>query len=53
MVYLQLNNSKTLTCCINELKNDMDIDSNIYVLNLSQFSRKNETRDYRFFKKMN
>ncbi|MGL5313590.1 MAG: DUF4372 domain-containing protein, partial [Peptostreptococcaceae bacterium] len=27
MMYLQLNDSKTLRCCITELQNDIDIDS--------------------------
>lgn len=49
MMYLQLNHSKTLRCCITELQNDIDIDSNIYVPSLSQLSRKNATRDYRIF----
>lgn len=49
MMYLQLNNSKTLRCCITELQNDIDIDSKIYVPSLSQLSRKNATRDYRVF----
>lgn len=40
MMYLQLNDSKTLRCCITELQNDIDIDSNIYVPSLSQLSRK-------------
>lgn len=52
MMYLQLNNSKTLRCCITELQNDIDIDSNIYVPSLSQLSRKNATRDYRFFEEI-
>ena len=49
MMYLQLNESKTLRCCITELENDIDIDSNVYVPSLSQLSRKNSTRDYRIF----
>lgn len=49
MIYLQLNDSKTLRCCITELQNDIDIDSNIYVPSLSQLSRKNSTRDYIIF----
>ena len=52
MMYIQINNSKTLRCCITELQNDIDIDSNIYVSNLSQLSRKNATRDYRFFEEI-
>lgn len=49
MMYLQLNDSKTLRCCITELQNDMDIEPNIYVPSLSQLSRKNSARDYRIF----
>ena len=49
MMYLQLNDSKTLRCCITELQNDIDIDPKIYVPSLSQLSRKNSTRDYRVF----
>lgn len=49
MMYLQLNESKTLRCCITELENDIDIDSNVYIPSLSQLSRKNSTRDYRIF----
>lgn len=49
MMYVQLNNSKTLRCCITELQNDTYIDSNIYVPSLSQLFRTNSTRDYRFF----
>ena len=49
MMYLQLNESKTLRCCITELENDIDIDSNVYVPSLSQLSRKNSTRNYRIF----
>ena len=49
MMYLQLNDSKTLRCCITELQNDIDIDPKLYVPSLSQLSRKNSTRDYRVF----
>ena len=49
MMYLQLNESKTLRCCITELENDIDIDTNVYIPSLSQLSRKNSTRDYRIF----
>lgn len=49
MMYLQLNNSKTLRCCITELQNDIDIYSKIYIPSLSQLFRKNSTRDYRVF----
>ena len=49
IMYMQLNNYKSLRCCITELQNDIDIDSNIYVPSLSQLSRKNSTRDYRIF----
>lgn len=49
MMYLQLNESKTLRCCITELENDIDIDCNVYIPSLSQLSRKNSTRDYRIF----
>ena len=49
MVYLQLNDSKTLRCCITELQNDIDINPKVYVPSLSQLSRKNLTRDYRVF----
>lgn len=52
IMYLQLNDSKTLRCCITELQNDIDIDPNIYVPSLSQLSRKNSTRDYRVFEEI-
>lgn len=47
MMYLQLNDSKTLRCCITELQNDIDVDSKVHVPSLSQLSRKNSTRVYR------
>ena len=46
MVSLQLNNSKTLRCCITELENYMNIGFSIYVLSLSQLSIKNSIKDY-------
>lgn len=49
MMYIRLNDFKTLRCCITELQNDVAIDSRIYVPSLSQLSRKNVTRDYRVF----
>ena len=52
MMYLQLNDSKSLRCCITELQNDVDIDTNIHVPSLSQLSRKNSTRDYRVFEEL-
>jgi hypothetical protein len=49
MIYLQLNNSKSLRGCITELKNNPNLDSNIYIPSVSQLSRKNANRDYRVF----
>ena len=49
MMYLQLNESKSLRECITQLQHDVDIESNIYVPSVSQLSKKNSSRDYRIF----
>lgn len=43
IMYLQLNESKNLRCCIAELENNIDIDCNVYIPSLSQLYRKNST----------